>query len=144
MRKKILDNKGASMILVLGLFLVLAGLGVNLLNATQANVMNQRDEFEKEQILLYVASIYDIVNSRIEAGDFLIANESFPDDVVDISGFKVGSDTIKVRVLFDSTKTPITSDLEITLEGKTYTISSTYIIQGANVERLSCKGLIDG
>ncbi|MBO5292967.1 MAG: hypothetical protein J6B10_07305 [Lachnospiraceae bacterium] len=152
--EKLADKRGASMVLVVCLFLVLCVLGINLLNVANANVINTALEQEKEQTMLYVSSVYDIVNDMIEDGAFSDpATGLLPDtaETKDASGFQDGNGkNIPVKVTFHKGAMPIEAHIEITCTGadgtaETYTVISTYSSSGVagGYRRESCKGLVD-
>lgn len=150
MKRRIFNQKGSSMLLVICLFLVLAVLGINLLNAANANVSNTKAEFRKEQTMLYVGSVYDIVNKQIEDGFFMADDFSLP-DTVKVTGFRDRENKdIGVVVNFKADTVPVESDIVITCdnaqgEQQSYTVKSTYsrIAGVKKLVRESCKGLMD-
>lgn len=153
MKKKIWNQKGSSMLLMVCIFLVLAVLGINLLNAANSNVSNTRFEYEKEQTMLYVTSVYEIVNGMIEDGSFSDAAGTLSDGAVtmDNQGFQDSrQNDIRVEVKFFTDTLPIRAEAAIGIinsSGKieTYTIVGTYSKAGVigNYVRESCKGVSD-
>lgn len=152
-KNKILNNKGSSMLLVICVFLVMTVLGINLLNAVNANVSNTKYEYDKEQAMLYVSSIYDIVNSMIENGSFSDDMGTLPSEAetIDSKGFKSGAgENIEVHIEFSKASLPIISYITISYidssgNNQSYTIKSTYSKSGIKGKyiRESCKGLVD-
>lgn len=150
--KKLKEKKGTSMLLIVCLFLILCVMGINVLNAANANVMNTAEELEKEQTMLYVSSVYEIVNKMIEDGEFSDAAGNLPGGGLtstSLGSLKDGSGKdITVKVEFQTGSTPIVVKTTITCVGSTepkdYTIEGTYEKDNSNYghyRRRSCRGL---
>lgn len=141
------------MMLTVCLFLVLTVMGINLLNLANANVSNTTLEYDKEQKLLYVSSIYEVINEMIEGGTFSKSDGSLPQTVqtVENQAFKDGQNQdIQVRIDFKTDVAPIKAEIKITCENADgtkdeYKIISTYSNTGevGKYKRESCKGLSD-
>lgn len=138
------------MILAVCLFLVLCVLGINLLNAANAKTMNTSYAQEQEQTMLYVSSVYDIVNEMVESGAFSDAAGRLPAEVSSVAGFydDCGKE-IGVKLRFVTGTLPIKAQMDIIMEDgkgmpKTYTVSTVYSGNGSGTyRRESCKGLLD-
>lgn len=153
MKNRIWNQKGASMLLIVCIFLVLAVLGTNLLNAANANVSNTKTEYDKEQTMLYVSSVYEIVNDMVESGDFSDSTGSLPSKAETTASqpFLDGNNQdVKVSIAFQTTGVPIIADITVTCKNpsgqeESYTIRSTYSRTGelGKFTRNSCKGLIE-
>lgn len=145
------NKKGSSMLLAVCLFLVLAVLGINLLNAASANVNQSGEEYEKEQAMLYVSSIYEIVNNMIEEGEFS-DGDSLPAsaEAKGEDAFPAGDgEKIEVSIRFYQ-ESVIRADVTITLKGqdggtREFTVVTTYSNVGepGKFKRISCKGLVE-
>lgn len=141
------------MLLVVCIFLVLAVLGTNLLNTANANIFTTKTEYDKEQTMLYVSSIYDIVNEMIEDGKFSDAWGNLPAEAETSAAqpfYDGDGKEIKVKVKFVTDTLPFTSYIVITARNAqgsddTYSIKSTYskASELGKYKRESCKGLID-
>lgn len=142
------------MVLVVCLFLVLCVMGINLLNVANANVVNTALEMEKEQTMLYVGSIYEIVNEMIESGAFSDPVTGLLPEKVKTSagqGFRDGNDKdIAVEIEFLRGTMPVEARIAITCtdaqgNSRTCTVVSTYSAGAAvgQYRRESCKGLVD-
>lgn len=151
--KKLKEKEGTSMLLIVCLFLILCVMGINVLNAANANVTNTSEELEKEQTMLYVSSVYEIVNKMIEDGKFNDAAGNLPEGIFssEPSGFlKDGNgNNITVQVEFKTTTTPVVAKITIQCKDssgmdKSYTVEGTYQKDNSgsgHYERQSCKGL---
>lgn len=152
--QKLKEQKGASILLMVCLFLLFCVLGINLLNAANANTSDTSLELQKEQTMLYVSSVYEIVNDMIEAGEFSdAATGQLPDAVETTAG---GSLTdaeghpVTVHIAFQQGTIPIIAEMTISCTDETgtpqeYKIDTTYS-NGAvlgTYKRESCRGLKD-
>lgn len=147
---KIKEKKGASMLLIVCLFLVLCVMGINLLNAANSNVANTALELEKEQTMLYVSSVYDIVNEMIENGDFYDAVSGELKDMSTSAGntFRdAEGEDIVVEVTFSHATMNVSATVNILL--KNGNVTEEYVIESVYQEdpgmpgkykRLSCRG----
>lgn len=151
---KLREKKGASMVLVVCLFLVLCVLGINLLNVANANTVNTALEHEKEQTMLYISSVYELVNEMIEDGSFSDpVTGNLPEETKTSSGetFTDGNGKeIVVKIKFLQGTMPVEAQIEITCidsagNPDAYTVVTTYTRGGApgTYIRASCKGLVD-
>lgn len=153
MKNRIFNQKGSSMLLVVCLFLILTVFGVNLLNAVNSNVFQTKSEFQKEQTMLYVNSIYDVVNQKIEEGAFLKDDNTLPQEVTALLGqgfTDSNGNDIGVRIQFSANTLPIQADVTITIKDEAgrdeeYLIRSTYsrVAGEKKLVRESCKGLVE-
>ena len=62
------DNQGASLLLVLAVFVVLLVVVMNLLMLVSAGDRTTNQEYDAAQTELYLASIYDVLNEQMVAG----------------------------------------------------------------------------
>lgn len=143
-KQKFTEKKGATMVLVVCLFLLLCTLGMNLLNASNANVVNTSLELQKEQTMLYVGSIYDVINDMIEQGDLSgSATGELPSEIK-TSDFKDGSGNA-IEVVISSAPSGGRTEVSMTFTfdgGDSYTVKSIYVNQGSGkYKRYMCKGL---
>lgn len=151
---KLGEKKGTSILLVVCLFLIFCVLGISLLDAANANVVGTSEELEKEQTMLYVSSVYEIVNDMIEDGEFSDATTgALPDMVETVAGGELidgRNQPVSVKLEVEPGTMPIKVHMAITCVDEngaeqTYTIVSTYS-QGGTVgcyKRESCGGLLD-
>jgi hypothetical protein len=146
-RTKLKEQKGTTMILIVCLFLLLSVLGINLLNAVNANVTNTPLELEKEQTMISVGSIYDVVNTLIESGELSDTSTGILPTEMNVSGFKDISDrNIGVKVTADSSAGTTKVFVTITFEssGETYAVKSTYESAGGGKYRCkTCYGMVE-
>lgn len=153
-RIKLHEKKGTSILLVVCLFLVFCVLGISLLNAANANVTATSGELDKEQRMLYVSSVYEIVNDMIEDGAFSDAvTGALPDCVETVAGGELtdgSNQPVRIKIETEAQALPITAHITITcVDGsgteQVYTIDSTYSHGGTAgcYKRESCGGLLD-
>lgn len=151
---KLGEKKGTSILLVVCLFLIFCVLGINLLNVANAKVTNTSMEMDKEQTMLYVSSVYEIVNDMIENGEFSDASTgALPDSVETVTGGELAdgnNQPVSVKLEVEPGTMPIKVHIAITCmdgngDAQTYTIVSTYSQGGTlgKYKRQSCGGLLD-
>lgn len=151
---KLGEKKGTSILLVVCLFLIFCVLGISLLNVANANVTGTSVELEKEQTMLYVSSVYEIVNDMIEEGVFSDAvTGALPDCAETVAGGELtdgSNQPVRIKIETESQTIPITAHMTITCVDasgteQTYTVDSTYSRGGTagSYKRESCGGLID-
>lgn len=153
-RVKLGEKKGTSILLVVCLFLVFCVLGISLLDAANANVIGTSEEIEKEQTMLYVSSVYEIVNDMIENGEFSdAATGALPDCVETVAGGELidgRNQPVSVKIEVEPVSMPVKTHITITCVDENgteqiYTIDSTYSRGGTvgSYKRESCGGLLD-
>ena len=122
------DNRGASLLIVLGLFVVLTVVAMNMLMLVNAGDDTANKEYEAQQRELCISSVYTVLNDKMQEGFW---KEAFvPDETttITVDGFQ---DT-------EGTAIPVTIDVtlnrnlaqvayHITYKGETYQIPAKYI-----------------
>lgn len=147
MKKTLMTGKeGTSMIFALLLFLFMAVLGINLVNAVNAKTSNTGREFAKEQELLYLASIFEVVDGMIQNGSFADAGTgAMPLTAkADIETPDSPGDKIQVEIRFKSSNAvTLTANISMKYQSNTYLISGYYKKAGTgNQYKLErCNGL---
>ncbi|MHA9739080.1 hypothetical protein [uncultured Robinsoniella sp.] len=140
MRKTLTENKGASMLLAICIFMVLAVIGFNVLAAASANTYNSRGQLVNEQAIQYVNSIYEIVDDMIQDGAFNL-DACLEGEDAESSGMKAdlsnkledGNGTeidVSVKFTRDSTvtqKNRVKAQTIIHYKSRDYSITSFYL-----------------
>lgn len=136
MRNILSKNKGASMLLAICIFMFLVVLGFNVLAAASSNINNTSEQFENEQAMQYVNSIYEIVDGMIRAGEFVLPDDisgaavDKPFVIVTANNFKDKDNiAIDVNIEFYNKRlmgSEIEAKIKVTYKNRNYTITSLY------------------
>lgn len=156
MFKILSQRKGSSMLLAISLFFLLAVLGISLLNAANSNVRNTRAEYNKEQALLYVSSIFDTVNYMVEEGKFntggsLPSNDlSNEDDRLNAEVKDGTGRDIVISVGFDTSGAVVNAEIAVAYEYsdssgiRHYLVKAVYEkLPGGKYKLSKCKGIVE-
>lgn len=122
------NNQGASLMVVLAIFVVLLVVAMNVVMLVAAGDRTARQEYETEQAQLYLSSIYSTLNAKMLDGTW---NEAFVNGQtvsIEVSGFKDGSGSaIPVTVNLTLDKSAASVSYLITYQGKQYCIHAQYL-----------------
>ncbi len=122
------DNRGASMLVVLALFVILSVVAMNMLMLADAGERTAVQEYETEQRELCLYSIYEVLNGQLIQGTW---NDAFVQgETVEISadGFQDTNGTA-IPVIMKLTLERNLANLEycVTYEGEVYRLTAKYI-----------------
>lgn len=140
------DNRGASLLLVLAVFVVMLVVVMNLLMLVSAGNRTTVQEYEAEQTEMYLASIYEVLNSRMVAGTFSGAFVADKTTNITVSGFQDGEgNAIPVEIKVSLVKTVADVEYYITYQGEQYCIKAKYACRKKdgkiNITLRSCEEL---
>ncbi|MFD1403502.1 hypothetical protein [Robinsoniella peoriensis] len=163
MRKALAKNKGASMLLAICIFMVLAVIGFNVLAAASANTYNSRGQLTNEQAIQYVNSIYEIVDGMIQDGEFNL-DACLEEEGTEVSGMTAvlgtnnledsNGNKIDVSIKFArdtnasvTQKNRIKAQITINYKARDYCITSIYLEDKSLPEQtkytlIKCEGVV--
>ena len=134
------NNKGASLIIIVAVFALIMVLSMNVVMAANVTTTGLEDEFESEQLQMYVSSVYDCINQKILAGEITGLFESGKTHRVDFTGFDED-------VYIEATKPMDIKDsvvvYHIAYKGQLYQIQTIYLVSSGFITVKSCSGLMD-
>lgn len=121
------DNRGASLILVLAVFVVMLVVVMNLLLLVSSGNYSTKQEYEKEQTDLYLTSIYEILNTQMEEGIWKDAFVMGQTTTIDVTGFEdAEGNAIPVEIKVSLDKTLADVEYNVTYGGEQYQIAAKY------------------
>lgn len=122
------NNRGASLMIVLGLFVVLTVVAMNMLMLVNAGDDTANKEYEAQQRELCISSVYTVLNDKMQEGiwkDAFVPNET---TVITVEGFQ-DTEGGAIPVTIDVTLTRNLAEVayHITYLGETYRIPAKYV-----------------
>ena len=126
--KKKENNQGATLLLVLAIFVLLTVVSANMLMLVNAGNVKVKDEFDVEQRNLLIVSVFDTLDATMQRG---IWNDAFGEDdpaTITVTGFEtVEGDALSVDILVERNRNVADVKYHITLpDGATYEIPVKY------------------
>ncbi len=122
------NNRGASLLIVLGMFVVLTVIAMNMLMLASAGDNAAATEYETEQRELYISSIYGILNEKMQEGLWKEAFVPGETTTITVDGFEdAGGTAVPVTVDVMLTRNLAETVYRITYQGETYRIPAKYI-----------------
>lgn len=121
------DNRGATLVVVMAIFVVLAVVASNVIMLVNASNATTNDELNATKLELCIMSIYDVLDDKIITGEFDQAFVDGEDVSIDILGFKdeLGAD-IETSMMVSRVKNMATVNFYITLSGEEYCVTAKY------------------
>ncbi|MBR1931375.1 MAG: hypothetical protein IJ833_07905 [Lachnospiraceae bacterium] len=132
------DNRGASLLIVLGLFVLLTVVAANMLMLVNAGNTETAEEYETEQTNLIVSSIYETLNAQMES-DSNPWKDAFVQDTttyIDVTGFESPEReaiTVSMEVTLKRNQAEVQYEIG-TPDGETYRIYTKYNCYGTGDE----------
>lgn len=130
------DNRGATLLIVMAVFLVLSVVAANVLMMINAGTKTVNSEIDATQRELMIMSIYDKINDKIVAGEL---NEAFVVDEITTTEFNGFRDehgqAIPVSMEVEVSKNSADVRCYVTYESSRYCLYAqySYLAAGGNV-----------
>lgn len=132
-KKRETDNRGASLMIVMAAFVLLLTAAMNILMLASAGNRTAIREYEAEQALLYLSSVYGILNEKMTGGEWQQAFVPGETVEIEVSGFQDGEGSaipVTITVALNGNLADVGYLIEI--QGNQYLILAQYQYAGSN------------
>lgn len=145
------NNKGASLVIIIAVMALFMVLAVNILMAANVTSNNMGNEYDYDNINLYISSVYRVIDEKICNGEIDAIFDGAGDDIdsaniIDIDGFVYKGKSCNVSL--KSVKYGINYGevfYTLTIDGKEYTLIGRYLLNKVNgkttIKSDGCSGI---